>query len=76
MEFWIWIAGFIAGVLTPIIWRKVLSSGTIEIDRADPEIPYLRLSLDGDQLDKLHKKKYVLFRVNSNANFTRQKQSL
>ena len=76
MEIAIWIAGFIAGVITPIIWRKALSSGTVEIDRADPEIPYLRLTLDGDQLDKLHKKKYVLFRIDANANFTRQKQSL
>lgn len=76
MEIAIWIAGFIVGILTPIIWRNTLSSGTVEIDRTDPEIPYLRLNLDEDQLDNLHNKKYVLFKVDPNASFTRQKQSL
>lgn len=72
----IWIAGFAVGILTPIIWRNVLASGTVEIDTTDPDIPYLRLQLSNEQLDRLPKKKYVLFKVDPNAKFTRQKQSL
>ena len=71
-----WIAGFLVGIATPIIWRRVLASGTVEMDRTDPEIPYLRLQLTNDQLDKLHKKKYATFKVNPNAKFTREKQPL
>ena len=71
-----WIAGFLVGIATPIIWRRVLASGTVEMDRTDPDIPYLRLQLTNDQLDKLHKKKYATFKVNPTAKFTREKQSL
>lgn len=72
----IWIAGFAVGILTPIIWRKTLASGTVEIDVTDPDIPYLRLRMSNKQLDNLPKRKYVLFKVDPNAQFTRQKQSL
>lgn len=72
----IWIAGFAVGILTPIIWRNILASGTVEIDVTDPDIPYLRLQVSNKQLDNLPKKKYVLFKVDPNAQFTRQKQSL
>lgn len=80
MEVLIWtiglVASFIAGIVTAFICRGTSSSGTVEIDRTDPEIPYLRLNLDENQLDKLHTKKYVLFKVDPDASFTRQKQSL
>lgn len=71
-----WIAGFAVGILTPIIWRNILASGTVEIDVSDPDIPYLRLHVSNKQLDNLPRKKYVLFKVDPNAKFTRQKQSL
>ena len=71
-----WVAGFLVGIITPIIWRRALSSGTVEIDRTDPEIPYLRLNLTDNQLDTLHKKKYVTFKIDPNAKFTREKQPL
>lgn len=72
----IWVCGFIVGLFVPVILRKALSSGTVEIDLTDPEIPYLRLQITNEQLDRVCKKKYVLFNVKSDADFTRKKQSL
>ena len=68
--------GIIIGFMIATICNRVSASGTVEMDRTDPELPYLRLQLTDDQLDTLHKKKYVMFKVDSNANFTREKQSL
>ena len=62
--------------MSTTICNRIGASGTVEMDRTDPELPYLRLQLTNDQLDTLHKKKYVMFKVDSNAKFTREKQSL
>ena len=68
--------GILIGFTVSTICNRVGVSGTVEMDRTDPELPYLRLQLTDDQLDTLHKKKYVMFKVDSNVNFTREKQSL
>lgn len=78
---WVWfILGVVIGVVIAVVVDFVKSQnkavGTVEMDMTNPKEPYLRLLMDNENFSNLHNKKYVVFRVDSTATFTRQKHGL
>ena len=71
MELWMWITGglligFIFGMclIYAILFKRKKPVGTLRVDRSDPtEAPYLFLELEYGGMEKIHKSKTVLFKV-------------
>ncbi len=69
MEIWFWgIGGLVLGLLLGFGLSAVIKRekpvGTLRVDRSDPEeAPYLFLELEQDGMDKIHKAKTVVFKV-------------
>ena len=77
MELWFWgIGGLVLGLLlgfglSAVIKRKK-PVGTLRVDRSDPEeAPYLFLELERDGMDKIHKAKAVVFKVDLSSYLAR-----
>ena len=71
LEVLLFLLGFMAGIVSFLIYLIVRSVGTLRVDQSDPtEQPYLFLELD-KPVESVINKKYVLFRVNK-KNFISQ----
>jgi hypothetical protein len=71
MEWLTFVIGVVVGALiTSVIYYVIRVSGTLRIDRTDPDRDIYRLEL-GD-LDKLAKKKRVLLKVDTHANLAQK----
>ena len=63
LEVLLFLLGFMAGIVSFLVYLIVKSVGTLRVDQSDPtEQPYLFLELD-KPVEKVVKEKYVLFRV-------------
>ena len=63
MEVLLFLLGFMAGIVSFLVYLIVRSVGTLRVDQSDPtEQPYLFLELD-KPVESVINKKYVLFRV-------------
>lgn len=61
---------FTLGLVTGLLISNIKPSyGTLRIDRSNPEKDLYRFEVDGD-IDKLHTKKRVVFKVDNNANLS------
>ena len=74
MEFVIYMCGVVAGIAISIIWSRAHICGTIEVDCSDPDKDVYRLVVN--DLKSLTKKKRIVFKVNRNAHFSREEQSV
>ena len=71
LEVLLFLLGFMAGIVSFLVYLIVRSVGTLRVDQSDPtEQPYLFLELD-KPVESIINKKYVLFRVNK-KNFISQ----
>lgn len=71
LEVLLFLLGFMAGIVSFLVYLIVRSVGTLRVDQSDPtEQPYLFLELD-KPVESVINKKYVLFRVNK-KNFISQ----
>ena len=71
LEVLLFLLGFMAGIVSFLVYLIVRSVGTLRVDQSDPtEQPYLFLELD-KPVESVINKKYVLFRVNK-QNFISQ----
>ena len=71
LEVLLFLLGFMAGIVSFLVYLIVRSVGTLRVDQSDPtEQPYLFLELD-KQVESVINKKYVVFRVNK-KNFISQ----
>ena len=63
LEVLLFLLGFMAGIVSFLVYLIVRSVGTLRVDQSDPtEQPYLFLELD-KSVETVTNKKYVLFRV-------------
>lgn len=63
LEVLLFLLGFMAGIVSFLVYLIVRSVGTLRVDQSDPtEQPYLFLELD-KPVETVTNKKYVLFRV-------------
>ena len=63
LEVLLFLLGFMAGIVSFLVYLIVKSVGTLRVDQSDPtEQPYLFLELD-KPVESVINKKYVLFRV-------------
>ena len=63
LEVLLFLLGFMAGIVSFLVYLIVRSVGTLRVDQSDPtEQPYLFLELD-KPVESVINKKYVLFRV-------------
>ena len=63
MEVLLVLLGFMAGIVSFLVYLIVRSVGTLRVDQSDPtEQPYLFLELD-KPVESVINKKYVLFRI-------------
>lgn len=74
MELITCICGVVVGVVISIIWSRAHACGTIEVDCSDPDKDVYRLVVD--DLKSLTKKRWIVFKVNRNAHFSREEQSV
>ena len=71
LEVLLFLLGFMAGIVSFLVYLIVRSVGTLRVDQSDPtEQPYLFLELD-KPVESVINKKYVVFRVNK-KNFISQ----
>ena len=72
LEVLLFLLGFMAGIVSFLVYLIVRSVGTLRVDQSDPtEQPYLFLELD-KPVESVINKKYVVFRVNK-KNFISRK---
>lgn len=77
MEIWFWgIGGLVLGLLLgfglSVVIKRKKPVGTLRVDRSDPEeAPYLFLELERDGMDKIHKAKTVVFKVDLSSYLAR-----
>ena len=74
MELVIYMCGVVAGIVISIIWSRTHACGTIEVDCSDPDKDVYRLVVN--DLKSLTKKRRIVFKVNRNAHFSREEQSI
>ena len=74
MELVTCICGVVVGVVISIVWPRAHACGTIEVDCSDPDKDVYRLVIN--DLKSLTKKRWIVFKVNRNAHFSREKQSV
>ena len=65
VSYWWFIAFALTNILVDVIWFARALSGTLRIDRTNPEKDVYKFEV-GD-LDALPKKKYVVLKVDKNA---------
>lgn len=65
----------IGSIITATIKRNRTTFGTLEIDMTG-STPYYRLLMSNEDFEKIPGRKTVEFRVNKNAQFTREKPVL
>ena len=69
-----WLVGIvgvvIGAVVTLIFQRMFFASGTLRIDRTDPDKDVYRIDLD--RLDNLHKKKRITLKVDPHADLSQK----
>ena len=70
------VLGLIAGLLIGKVAFNEKTYGTLEIDITNPDVPYYRLLMSNEDFSKIPKKSIVMFKVNSKATFTQNKQWL
>ena len=64
--YWLWFAiGVFIGSITTSIIFYARSSGTLKIDRTNPEKDVYRFEID--DLDSLHKKKRIVLKIDNDA---------
>ena len=66
----IFLFGIAIGVLLTFLWFLRLNYGTIRIDHSDPEKDIYRLDID--TLDDLIKRKYILLKVDPDADLSQR----
>lgn len=70
----LWLAGIIGSligtVVTLILQRMLFASGTLRIDRTDPDKDVYRIDLNS--LDNLHKKKRITLKVDPYADLSQK----
>ena len=72
MDFiWIAVAAFLGSILTSIMYR-VTTGGVLNIDRSNPEKDIYRFNINESEFENLHKKRYILLKINPNANLTHE----
>ena len=74
MELIIYMCGVVVGIVISIIWSMMHACGTIEVDCSDPDKDVYRLVVN--DLKSLTKKRRIVFKVNRNAHFSREEQSV
>ena len=74
MEILYLIIGVVIGIIGSSIWSRAHACGTIEVDCSDPDKDVYRLVLN--DLKSLTKKRWIVFKVNRNAHFSREEQSV
>ena len=74
MELAIYICGVIVGIVISVVWSRAHACGTIEVDCSDPDKDVYRLVLN--DLKSLTKKRWIVFKVNRNAHFSREEQGV
>ena len=74
MELVICMCGVVVGIVISIVWSRTHVCGTIEVDCSDPDKDVYRLVVD--DLKSLTKKRWIVFKVNRNAHFSREEQSV
>ena len=62
--------GVVLGILLCLLIAVRLRAGTILIDRSDPNVDKYRFEVDN--LDDLHKKQYILLRVDTGVIFSQE----
>lgn len=73
MEYAIWIfVGMAVSTLTTLLIRKVYyrKEGVLQIDHSDPEKDVYRFVIDN--IDDLSKKKYIVLKVDNNADLSQK----
>ena len=76
LEVLLFLLGFMAGIVSFLVYLIVRSVGTLRVDQSDPtEQPYLFLELD-KQVESVINKKYVVFRVNKKNFISQDQQAL
>lgn len=71
MSIWIFLLGFIfGGVVYPLILMCLGTSGTIRIDRSNPDKDVYRLELDS--LESLPRMKRIILKVDSHADLSQK----
>ena len=73
-EFLIWFAlGVLAEAIIASIYEAMTSaSGVMKIDHSDPEKDVYLLEID--QIDNIHKKKFINLKIDHNADLSRKQQ--
>ena len=74
MELVTCICGVVVGVVISIVWFRAHVCGTIEVDCSEPDKDVYRLVVN--DLKSLTKKRWIVFKVNRNAHFSREEQSV
>ena len=74
MEIVYWICGVIVGIVISIVWSRTHVCGTIEVDCSDPDKDVYRLVVN--DFKSLTKNRILVFKVNRNAHFSREEQSV
>ena len=74
MEILYLIVGVVIGIIGSAIWSRAHVCGIIEVDCSDPDKDVYRLVVD--DLKSLTKKRRIVFKVNRNAHFSREEQSV
>ena len=64
------IASFLFGVFVGVVFTRLRTSGTLQIDHSNPEKDIYRLNLN--DLDSLEKKRHVVLDVDHDANLSQQ----
>lgn len=67
---WFVVGVSIGSIIASIIFYVRSSSGTLRIDRTNPEKDVYRLEID--DLDKLSKKKHVILKIDSHADLSQK----
>lgn len=62
------IIGALVGVVVTLIFQRLFASGTLRIDRTDPEKDVYRIDLNS--LNNLHKKKCIVLKVDPYADLS------
>lgn len=74
MEILYLVIGIAIGFLGAVMWSRVHVCGTIEVDCSDPDKDVYRLVVNN--LKSLTKKNRIIFKVDRNAHFSREEQSV
>lgn len=68
------IIGAVIGIIASAVWSRAHACGIIEVDCSDPDKDVYRLVVN--DLKSLTKKRRIIFKVNRNAHFSREEQSV